>query len=163
MSEAKKTNAMRILESMGIPFETDRYEFDEDALDAVTAAGKLGIDPGRVFKTIVMRTGENEICVFCVPADREVSLKKARAASGAREIAPVKGSELLALTGYVRGGCSPIGMKRRYRVFVDETAILHDRVHVSAGLRGVQLVISSEDLARAADAVFADIALEAAR
>jgi Cys-tRNA(Pro)/Cys-tRNA(Cys) deacylase len=163
MSDAKKTNAMRILESMGIPFQTDRYEFDEDALDAVTAAGKLGIEAGRVFKTIVMRTDENEICVFCVPADREVSLKKARAASGAREIAPVKGHELLALTGYVRGGCSPIGMKKRYRVFIDETAVLYDRVHVSAGLRGIQLVISGDDLARAADAVFADIALEAAR
>jgi len=162
MSELKKTNAMRILESSGIAFGTDSYDVDEEHLDAVTAAGKLGLDPERVFKTIVMRTDANEICVFCVPATVEVNLKKARAASGAKEIAPVRPTELLGLTGYIRGGCSPIGMKRHYRTFIDETVILHEAVYVSAGVRGQQLVLAPDDLIRATSAVVCDLAQEAA-
>ncbi len=152
---------MRILESRGIPFSTDSYEIDEEHLDAVTAASKLGIDPDAVFKTIVMRTEANEICVFCVPANVEVNLKKARAASGAKEIAPVKPSELLSLTGYVRGGCSPIGMKKQYRTFIDETLVLHEAVYVSAGLRGQQLVLAPDSLVAATGAAVCDLGLEA--
>ena len=161
MSDLKKTNAMRILESRDIPFTTDSYEVDEEHLDAVTAAGKLGLDPERVFKTIVMRTDANEICVFCVPAPVEVSLKKARAACGAKGVNPVRPAELLGLTGYVRGGCSPIGMKRHFRTFIDETVILHDAVYVSAGVRGEQLVLKPADLVHATDAVVCDLSLEA--
>ena len=159
MAELKKTNAMRILESKGIPFECSSYEVDEEHLDAVTAAGKLGLEPDRVFKTIVMRTESNEICVFCVPANVEVNLKKARAASGAKEIAPVKPDELLGLTGYIRGGCSPIGMKKHFRTFVDETIILHDTVYVSAGMRGEQLVLTPENFVRATEATVCDLGL----
>lgn len=160
MSAIQKTNAMRILESHGIAFECSSYEVDEEHLDAVTAAKKLGLDPSRVFKTIVMRTDSNEIVVFCVPAPVEVNLKKARTASGAKEIGPVKPTELLGLTGYIRGGCSPIGMRKQYRTFVDETVILHDTVYVSAGIRGQQLILSPDDLVRAVNAMVCDLALE---
>lgn len=164
MSEIKKTNAktnaMRILESRGIPFSTDSYEIDEEHLDAITAASKLGIDPESVFKTIVMRTDANEICVFCVPATVEVSLKKARAAIGAKEIAPVKPAELLGLTGYVRGGCSPVGMKKQFRTFIDETVVLHERIYVSAGVRGQQLVLDPDSLVAATGACVCDVSLE---
>jgi Cys-tRNA(Pro)/Cys-tRNA(Cys) deacylase len=159
MSDQKKTNAMRILESHGVSFSTTSYEVDEEHLDAVTAASKLGIDPSRVFKTIVMRTDANEICVFCVPADSEVNPKKARIASGAKEIAPVRPTELLGLTGYVRGGCSPLGMKKKYRTFIDETVILHETVYVSAGVRGTQLVLEANSLVSAAEATVCDLSL----
>ena len=156
-----KTNAMRILEAAGLPFGTASYEADEEFLDAVPAARSLGAEPEAVFKTIVMRTESNEVCVFCVPANAEVSLKKARAVTGAREIGPVKPSELLALTGYVRGGCSPIGMKRRYRTFVDETVYLLEEVFVSAGLKGLQLKLSPETLVGASGATVVDLAAPA--
>ena len=159
MSELKKTNAMRILETLAIPYESDSYDVDEDHLDAATAAGKLGLDLERVFKTIVMRTQANEVCVFCVPATVEVNLKKARAACGAKEIAPVKPGELLSLTGYIRGGCSPIGMKKRFRTFIDETVWLHDTVYVSAGMRGQQLILTPENLVRASEATVCDLSL----
>jgi Cys-tRNA(Pro)/Cys-tRNA(Cys) deacylase len=159
LSGIKKTNAMRILDSMGIEYSTDAYEFDEERMDAVSAASSLGVSADAVFKTIVMRTDANEICVFCVPATAEVNLKKARAASGAGNIAPVRPAELLSVTGYIRGGCSPIGMKHRFRTFVDETVILHERVYVSAGIRGVQLVLSPGSLTRAADALICDLSL----
>lgn len=150
---------MRILDARGIAYATSSYEIDEEHLDAVTAAAKLGVEAEAVFKTIVMRTDSNEICVFCVPAPVEVNLKKARSASGAKEIAPVRPSELLGLTGYVRGGCSPVGMKRAFRTFIDETVILHRSVYVSAGVRGVQLVLAPDALIRATDAAVCDLAL----
>lgn len=159
MSDLKKTNAMRILESHHIPYTCGTYEVDEEHLDAITAARKLGLDPERVFKTIVMRTDSNEVCVFCVPAPVEVNLKKARSACGAKEIAPVRPTELLGLTGYIRGGCSPIGMKKQFRTFIDETVILHESVYVSAGLRGVQLILKPDDLVRATEAAVCDLAL----
>jgi Cys-tRNA(Pro)/Cys-tRNA(Cys) deacylase len=160
MNDLKKTNAMRILETRGISYECSSYEVDEEHLDAVTAAGKLGLDPSRVFKTIVMRTDSNEICVFCVPADVEVNLKKARTVSGAKTVAPVKPAELLGLTGYIRGGCSPLGMKKQYRTFIDETVILHETVYVSAGIRGQQLIIPPDSLIQATGAVVCDLSLE---
>lgn len=149
---------MRILETAGVAFDTASYEVDESALDAVTAAEKLGVDPLEVFKTIVMESDAKEILVFCVPAVCEVNLKKARAAAGVKELAPIKEASLLSLTGYVRGGCSPVGMKHPYRTFIDETAQLHERIHVSAGHRGVQLVVNAKALAAIIGASFADIA-----
>lgn len=159
MSVQKKTNAMRILESQGIPYKTTSYEVDEKNLDAVTAAKKIGIPPEQVFKTIVMRTETNEICVFCVPATVEVNLKKARAASGTKEITPVHPSELLELTGYIRGGCSPVGMKKQFRTFIDESVVLYNDVYVSAGLRGRQLILKPEDIVKATQATVCDLSL----
>ena len=151
-----KTNAMRILESLGISYTVHEYEWDEEHLDAVYASQKAGLDPERVYKTIVMRNSDRELFVFCLPAKEEISLKKARSLTGSKEIDLVKATELLGLTGYIRGGCSPLGMRRKYPTFIEEMAQLEDTVYVSAGQRGFQLELAPEDLRRAADAVFAD-------
>ena len=159
----KKTNAMRILESAHIPYETASYDDDgEHELGrgaAETLAKKLDIDPQLVFKTIVMRTETKELCVFCESAIHEINLKKARTVAGAKEIEPVKPDELLQLTGYVRGGCSPLGMKRKYRTFIDRCALDCEKIYISAGVRGEQIVIKPEDLIKACDALVCDLAL----
>ena len=159
----KKTNAMRILESAHIPYETASYDDDgEHELGrgaAETLAKKLGIDPKFVFKTIVMRTETKELCVFCESAVNEINLKKARTAAGAKEIDPVKSDELLQLTGYVRGGCSPLGMKRKYKTFIDRCALDCEKIYISAGVRGEQIVIKPEDLIKACGALVCDLAL----
>ena len=160
----KKTNAMRILDGAHIPYETTSYDDDgEHELERGAAeeiAAKLGIDPRAVFKTIVMRTESKEICVFCQSAVCEINLKKARTAAGAKEVAPVKPDELLALTGYIRGGCSPIGMKRQFRTFIDSQVLGHEKVYISAGVRGEQIVIAPQDLIKASKAEVCDLALE---
>ena len=159
----KKTNAMRILDGLKISYETLSYEDDgEHELSRGAAnqtAAKLGIEPAAVFKTIVMRTDKKELVVFCQSAQHEINLKKARAACGAKEVTPVKPEELLALTGYIRGGCSPLGMKRTFRTFIDESALTHEKVYVSAGLRGEQICLSPQDLVRAAKAETCDLVL----
>ena len=155
---------MRILEGLNIPFEACEYEDDgEHELAkgaAVRFAEKIGAAPETVFKTIVMRTETKEICVFCQSAQTEINLKKARQAAGCKEIAPVKPEELLAITGYIRGGCTPIGMKKKFRTFIDETVILHDKVCISGGQRGLQIKIKPDDLIRATDALVCDLELE---
>lgn len=159
----KKTNAMRILDSMKIAYEVKSYDDDgEHDLEhgaAEKTAEKLGINPESVFKTIVMRTDSKEICVFCQSAIHEINLKKARNVSGAKEISPVKQDELLALTGYVRGGCSPLGMKRKFRTFIDESVLNLEKVCVSAGIRGEQLILNPLDLVKATDAQTCDLVL----
>ena len=111
----KKTNAMRILETAGVPYSSAEYAWDEAHLDAVSAAQKLNIEPDMLFKTIVMISEDNEVFVFCVPAPSEVSLKKVRDITG-KKITPLKLDALQKTTGYIRGGCSPLGMKKlRYR------------------------------------------------
>ena len=154
-----KTNAMRILESLSIPDTVHTYEYDEDNLDAVHAARSAGLEPEKVFKTIVMRNSRNDVYVFCLPAEFEISLKKARAITGSKDIDLIKQSELLPLTGYIRGGCSPLGMKKRYPTYIEETALLEDCIYISAGQRGMQLEVKPEDLRRAADAQFADFVI----
>ncbi len=151
-----KTNAMRILESLSIPYTVHTYEYYEDNLDAVHAAQSAGLETEKVFKTIVMRNSSNNVFVFCLPADFEISLKKARAITGSKDIDLIKQNELLPLTGYIRGGCSPLGMKKHYPTYIEETALLEDYIYVSAGQRGMQLQLKPEDLRRAADAEFAD-------
>ena len=163
--EAKqiKTNAMRILDGLGIPYEVFTYDDDgEHELSRGAAndtAAKLGIDPETVYKTIVMRTDTKEICVFCQSAPHEINLKKARNAAGCKEINPVKPEELMALTGYIRGGCSPLGMKRQFRTFIDEMVQLCDKVHISGGQRGVQIALKPEDLIKATSAQILDLTL----
>lgn len=160
----KKTNAMRILETLKIPYEAKEYDDDgEHELEkgaAEQTAKKLGIKPESVFKTIVMRTESKEILVFCQSAVHEINLKKARNVSGAKDVNPVKPQELLALTGYVRGGCSPLGMKKKFRTFIDKSILNLDKVHISGGLRGIQLALNPEDLIKATDAYVCDLILE---
>ena len=160
----KKTNAMRILDGAGIAYEVKEYEDDGEHELARGAAErmaeKIGEEPGCVFKTIVMRTETKEICVFCQSATEEINLKKARTAAGCKEINPVKQEELLALTGYIRGGCTPIGMKKKFRTFIDETALLYDKICISGGQRGVQIKLAPQDLITITDAVAVDLVLE---
>ena len=158
-----KTNAMRILDGLKIPYDVSTYEDDgEHELAkgaALRLAEKIGVEPECVFKTIVMRTETKEVCVFCQSADSEINLKKARNAASCKEISPVKPEELLGLTGYIRGGCSPLGMKRKFRTFIDETVLLCDFVCISGGQRGVQIKLKPEDLIKACDAVVCDLEL----
>ncbi|MFA6682031.1 MAG: Cys-tRNA(Pro) deacylase [Sphaerochaeta sp.] len=152
----KKTNAMRILDTLEIEYEVGHYEWDEEHLDAVHASQSAGLSSEQVFKTIVMQNSDNEVFVFCLPADFSVSLKKARSLTGSKDIDLIKMERLQSLTGYIRGGCSPLGMRKQYRTFVEETALLQDYIYVSAGLRGVELKIRPEDLVKASGASFAD-------
>jgi Cys-tRNA(Pro)/Cys-tRNA(Cys) deacylase len=154
--QSEKTNAMRQLEASGVPFEVLHYEVDED-LSAAHASAKLGLDPDQVFKTIVL-TGERTGHFVCViPGSCEIDLKKAAKAAGDKGCALLPLKELEPLTGYVRGGCSPVGMKKRLPTFMDETALLFDRISVSAGRRGAQLFIEPGLLAEAVGAVLADL------
>lgn len=152
-----KTNAVRILESKNIVHSTSEYEFNEDEIDAVSVANKIGADPESVFKTLVARNEKNEILVFVIPGSFELNLKKAATASGSKKIEMIKVKELLPLTGYIRGGCSPVGMKKLYPTFIDETAQLNEQIYVSAGVRGMQIKLSPLDLAKIINAEFADL------
>jgi len=152
-----KTNAMRLLEEAKIPFTVECYEVDEDDLSGVHTAAVLGVeDPGCMFKTLVTR-GKGGFFVFCTPVAAELDLKKCAAAAGEKSVEMIHVKDMLSVTGYIRGGCSPIGMKKKYPTFLDETSILYDRIYVSAGQRGLQLCLSGEDLAAFTDAVVTDL------
>ena len=159
----KKTNAMRILDGAKIAYRAVEYADDgEHELERGAAkelAAKLGISPESCFKTIVMRSESKEVLVFCQSADNEINVKKARTAAGVKELSPVKSSELLSLTGYIRGGCSPIGMKRKYRTFIDSSVLQHEEVYISAGMRGEQIVIAPQDLITVTGASVSDLLL----
>ena len=156
MQKIAKTNAMRILEALSIPYSVHTYQWDEEHLDAVHASESAGLELEKVFKTIVMKNSENQLFVFCLPADFEISMKKARALTGSKDIELLKLNDLQKYTGYIRGGCSPLGMIRKYPTFIEETAQLEDRIYVSGGQRGIQIEIAPEDLKKATDGVFAD-------
>lgn len=160
----KKTNAMRILDGLKIPYEAKEYDDDGEHELAKGAAErtaeKLGVAPESVFKTIVFRTDSKEIVVFCQSAVHEINLKKARNACGAKEVTPVKQEELLALTGYVRGGCSPVGMKRKFRTFIDSSVMSQEKINISGGQRGIQLTMTPADLVKVCDAEVVDLVLE---
>lgn len=151
------TNALRIVRSLGIAVETLEYAWSEDDLSATSAAEKLGLDPDRVFKTIVVRGAKQGPFICVVPGSAEVDLKKAAKAVGDKAVEPLPLRELEPLTGYMRGGCSPVGTKKNLAVFIDETALLWDTISVSAGARGLQMVLSPEALAKASRATFADL------
>jgi Cys-tRNA(Pro)/Cys-tRNA(Cys) deacylase len=157
-----KTNALRLLDTLHIPYETREYAWSEDELDAVTAAHKVGLPPEQVFKTLVLEgdvAAHNPARYFvCIlPADAELDLKKAARASGNKSAAMLPLKQLTLITGYVRGGCSPLGMKKQFPTFIEETAQLFDIISVSPGMRGLQMLLSPHDLARAAEAQFAPL------
>jgi Cys-tRNA(Pro)/Cys-tRNA(Cys) deacylase len=154
---ATKTNAVRLVEQAGIPCRECFYEFDENDLNGNHAAQAIGMPGEQVFKTLVARGERTGINVFCIPVCCELDLKKAAKAAGDKnmELVPVK--ELLGLTGYIRGGCSPVGMKKKYPTHFDETAQIWDEIAVSAGARGHQMVVPPDALADLVNAKFADI------
>ena len=141
-----KTNAMRLLEAAGVPFRTTEYEYDENDLSGLHAASQIGMPPEQVFKTLVTRGDRNGINVFCIPVDSELDLRKAASVSGNKKVEMVHVKELLNLTGYIRGGCSPVGMRKKYPTYLDETVILFDEIAVSAGIRGQQIIVEPEQL-----------------
>ncbi|MGI6591089.1 MAG: Cys-tRNA(Pro) deacylase [Eggerthellaceae bacterium] len=152
-----KTNAMRMLDAAGIPYETASYEVDESDLSGQHVAAELHQDPDQVFKTLVLAGERNPHVVCCIPSSFELDMKKvARAAHDKRvEMIPMK--TLFSVTGYIRGGCSPIGMKKEFPTFIDETAQLWDAIAISAGERGEQIIINPDDLLRFTGATFADL------
>ena len=142
-----KTNAIRIMEQAGIPLREAFYAYDEKDLSGLHAAQAIGMDPQQVFKTLVAGGERKGIAVFCIPVCRELDLKKAARALGDKKVELVHVKELQALTGYIRGGCSPVGMRKAYPTFIDETAILFEEIAVSAGERGHQMILPPEPLA----------------
>jgi len=152
-----KTNGARLLETLGIDFELHEYEFDPEDLSATTVAKKVGMPPEQVFKTL-LTTGGPGIYVFAViPGDAEVDFKKLAPAAGLRKAEMVPLKQVQPLTGYIRGGVTVFGAKKAFPVFVDETIILFDRISVSAGARGTQLILNPEDYLRASEAQTADL------
>ena len=143
---ATKTNAVRLVQQAGIPCREAFYEFDEQDLSGVHAAQAVGMPEEQVFKTLVARGEKTGINVFCIPVCCELDLKKAAKAAGDKKVELIHVKELLPLTGYIRGGCSPIGMKKPFPTFLDETAQLYDEIGVSAGCRGCQILLAPDAL-----------------
>ena len=142
---------------MGVAFETAAYPVGEEHLDAAAVAREIGVSPDVLFKTLVAHDEKNNALVFCIPGAAELDLKKAAKAAGAKKVELINLKDLTPLTGYVRGGCSPIGMKKKLPTWIDEIAATFERIYVNAGARGVQVLIAPSDLGRAADARFADL------
>ncbi|MFZ1519138.1 MAG: Cys-tRNA(Pro) deacylase [Ignavibacteriaceae bacterium] len=152
-----KTNAIRILESNNIKFSTISYEVDEDDLTGQTVANKVGADPNTVFKTLVCIGDKTSHIVFCIPVTEELNLKKAAQASGNKKVEMIKLKDLLPLTGYIRGGCSPVGMKKLFPTYIDETAQLFDNIYISAGIRGTQMKLNPDDLIKLVNGIYVDL------
>jgi Cys-tRNA(Pro)/Cys-tRNA(Cys) deacylase len=153
-----KTNAARILDAAGVRYELREYAVDESHLAAPEVAAAIGMPPEQVFKTLVVRGDRSGVLLAVIPANSELDLKLLAAASRNKkmELVPVK--EVLGLTGYIRGGVSPVGTRKAYPVYLDETAVLWDAISVSAGVRGCQMVLAPDDLIRVTRAVTDDIA-----
>jgi Cys-tRNA(Pro)/Cys-tRNA(Cys) deacylase len=154
----KKTNAARLLDAKSIDYDLAEYEVDENDLSASTLAKKLGQDVEQIFKTLVLRGDKTGVFVAVIPGNAEVDLKKAAKVSGNKNCAMVQQKELLGLTGYIRGGCSPLGMKKTYPIYIHETCQLFDQIYISAGQRGLQLKLNPEDLILMTGAVVCDVA-----
>jgi Cys-tRNA(Pro)/Cys-tRNA(Cys) deacylase len=157
MTIIKKTNAARILDAKSISYELVEYEVDETDLSATTLAKKIGEDIERIFKTLVLKGDKTGFFVCIIHGNAEVDLKKAAKISGNKNCAMVHQKELLPLTGYIRGGCSPLGMKKSYPTYIHETCQLFDSIFVSAGQRGLQFKINPEDLIKITSSVVGDL------
>ena len=152
-----KTNAIRLVEKAGIPYEEKFYEYDESDLSGIHAAQVLGMPEEQVFKTLVARGERTGINVFCIPVCCELDLKKAAKAAGDKNMELIHVKELLGLTGYIRGGCSPVGMKKKYPTYIDELCQLSDTIALSAGERGHQMIVPPLPIATLLDAKLADL------
>lgn len=152
-----KTIAARMLDQLKIPYTLHEYEWSEEELDAVTVAAKVGLPPEQVFKTLVVRGDKTGPLVACIPAPAELDLKVLASLSGNKKVEMVPVKELQGLTGYIRGGCSPLGMKKRFHTYLHETAADLNPIAVSAGVRGTQIFVSGADLIRATAAKVASL------
>ncbi|MGE4271802.1 MAG: Cys-tRNA(Pro) deacylase [Desulfitobacterium sp.] len=146
---AQKTNAARILDQAGIPYELMPYEVDEADLSATTVAQKVGMSPELIYKTLVTRGDKTGILVACIPAHYELNLKALAQVSGNKKVEVVPLKEVQPLTGYIRGGVSPLGTKKKYPVFFQEDILLHEKIAISAGTRGLQIYARAQDLLKA--------------
>ena len=153
-SNVNKTNAARLLDKHAVSYELVPYQVDEQHLEASHVAQSLGEDIRQVFKTIVMQGDKERYFVCVVPGDKEINLKLAAKESGNKKCDTLPLKELLPLTGYIRGGCSPLGMKKQYPTYIDESALNWDTIYVSAGVRGLQLKLSPKDLSNECQATF---------
>ena len=154
---ATTTNAVRLVRQAGIPCREEFYDFDENALNGNHAAAAIGKPAEEVFKTLVARGERTGINVFCIPVCFELDLKKAAKAAGDKNMVLVPVKELLSLTGYIRGGCSPVGMMKNYPTYFDETCQLYEEIAVSAGARGQQMIVPPEALASLVGAELDDL------
>ena len=156
MAKEEKTNVMRVLDGKKIPYISHSYEPDA-TLTGEEIAGILGEDPDKVFKTLVTQGKSHSYYVFVVPVKEELDLKKAAKAAGEKDVSMIKQKELLPLTGYVHGGCSPIGMKKQFKTFIHETAPNYEKIFVSAGKVGMQIELLPDDLIKTVGCTIADI------
>lgn len=156
----EKTNAARLLDKAKLQYDLIPYEFDENDLAAQHVADSLGQDIAKVFKTLVLHGDKTGYIVCVIPGDKEVDLKALAKVSGNKKVEMIPMKDLLQVTGYIRGGCSPIGMKKRFPTYFHTTALEHDVIYVSAGVRGLQVQINPSDLVRFVQAVLADVAAD---
>lgn len=152
-----KTNVLRLLDKQQIPYDTVSYVVDESDLSGIHVAAQLNKPTEQVFKTLVTHCDRKKYFVFCIPVAEELDLKKAAKLVHEKKLEMLPVKDLQAVTGYIRGGCSPIGMKKQFPTYIDETAILFDKIFVSAGIRGLQVILSPNDLATYISASFQDL------
>lgn len=152
-----KTNVLRLMDAAKISYRAVEYDYNENDLGGLHVARETGMDPDQVFKTLVARGEKRGPLVFCIPVSCSLDLKKAAKAAGDKKVEMIHMKELLGLTGYIRGGCSPVGMKKKFPTFMDETALIYDEIAVSAGVRGMQMVLSPESLINFAQIITADL------
>lgn len=143
-----KTNAMRLLDAAKISYEVKEYEVDESDLSGVHIASQIGLPFEQVFKTLTAKGDKTGVVVFCIPVDKEIDLKKAATITGNKRVELLHVKDLLSTTGYVRGGCSPIGMKKKFPTFIEESALNFEQITVSAGMKGAQLLLNVEELVK---------------
>lgn len=142
----KKTNAMRLLDAAKIHYDVLEYKVDENDLSGMHISAELGIPSYTVFKTLVVRGEKTGYAVFCIPSDKELDLKKAAEITKDKKTELVHVKDLLSLTGYIRGGCSPVGMKKKFPTYFDDSAVAFEKITVSAGIRGAVLLLSPKDI-----------------
>lgn len=159
MAKVKKTNVMRILDKHKIMYDTKTYAYTEDDLSGIHAAAELGLDAARLFKTLVGKGNRTGIVVFCIPSDRELDLKKAAAVSGNKHVELLHVKDLPDITGYIRGGCSPIGMKKQFPTYIDTSAENFDTISISAGQRGQQVLLPADSICAVTGAQIASLTL----
>ena len=147
-----KTNAMRLLDIAKIPYEVLEYEVDENDLSGTHIADQVGLPYEIVFKTIVTKGDKTGFCVFCLPCHKEIDFKAAARASGNKSVEPLHVKDLLGITGYIRGGCSPVGMKKKFPTYIDESCLTHEEITVSSGQRGAQLLLHTAALVKFTEA-----------